>query len=78
MGAGTRLAAEKWISMASNGTISTAPGARPFHPCEAPQWAERASGASQLCVTRPAHVNLNVVEVMPADQGFGAFNVKRR
>lgn len=30
------------------------------------------------CVTRPAHVNINVVEVMPADQGFGAFNVKRR
>jgi 3-hydroxy acid dehydrogenase/malonic semialdehyde reductase len=29
-------------------------------------------------VTRPAHVNINVVEVMPADQGFGPFNVKRR
>jgi 3-hydroxy acid dehydrogenase/malonic semialdehyde reductase len=31
-----------------------------------------------FCVTRPPHVNLNVVEVMPADQGFGAFNIKRR
>jgi 3-hydroxy acid dehydrogenase/malonic semialdehyde reductase len=31
-----------------------------------------------FCVTRPAHVNLNIVEVMPADQGFGPFNVKRR
>jgi 3-hydroxy acid dehydrogenase/malonic semialdehyde reductase len=31
-----------------------------------------------FCVTRPAHVNLNVVEVMPADQGFGGFNFKRR
>jgi 3-hydroxy acid dehydrogenase/malonic semialdehyde reductase len=31
-----------------------------------------------FCVTRPAHVNLNVVEVMPADQGFGPFNIKRR
>jgi 3-hydroxy acid dehydrogenase/malonic semialdehyde reductase len=31
-----------------------------------------------FCVTRPAHVNLNVVEVMPADQGFGPFNLKRR
>jgi 3-hydroxy acid dehydrogenase/malonic semialdehyde reductase len=31
-----------------------------------------------FCVTRPSHVNLNVVEVMPADQGFAAFNVKRR
>jgi 3-hydroxy acid dehydrogenase/malonic semialdehyde reductase len=30
------------------------------------------------CTTRPAHVNINVVEVMPADQGFGPFNVKRR
>jgi 3-hydroxy acid dehydrogenase/malonic semialdehyde reductase len=30
------------------------------------------------CVSRPARVNINVVEVMPADQGFGAFNVKRR
>jgi 3-hydroxy acid dehydrogenase / malonic semialdehyde reductase len=29
-------------------------------------------------VTRPARVNINVVEVMPADQGFGPFNVKRR
>jgi 3-hydroxy acid dehydrogenase/malonic semialdehyde reductase len=31
-----------------------------------------------FCVTRPAHVNLNVVEIMPTDQGFGPFNVKRR
>jgi 3-hydroxy acid dehydrogenase/malonic semialdehyde reductase len=31
-----------------------------------------------FCVTRPAHVNLNVVEVMAADQGFGPFTVKRR
>ena len=30
------------------------------------------------CVTRPARVNINVVEVMPADQAFGPFNVKRR
>lgn len=29
-------------------------------------------------VTRPAHVNINVVEVMPADQGFAPFAVKRR
>ncbi|WNG13389.1 SDR family oxidoreductase [Cystobacter fuscus] len=29
------------------------------------------------CVTRPPHVNINVIEVMPADQGFGPFNVKR-
>jgi 3-hydroxy acid dehydrogenase / malonic semialdehyde reductase len=31
-----------------------------------------------FCVTRPPHVNLNVIEVMPADQGFGPFNIKRR
>lgn len=30
------------------------------------------------CVSRPARVNINVVEVMPADQGFGPFTVKRR
>jgi 3-hydroxy acid dehydrogenase/malonic semialdehyde reductase len=29
-------------------------------------------------VTRPARVNINVVEVMPADQAFGPFAVKRR
>jgi 3-hydroxy acid dehydrogenase/malonic semialdehyde reductase len=29
-------------------------------------------------VTRPSRVNINVVEVMPADQGFGPFAVKRR
>lgn len=28
--------------------------------------------------TRPPHVNINVVEVMPADQAFGPFAVKRR
>jgi 3-hydroxy acid dehydrogenase/malonic semialdehyde reductase len=29
-------------------------------------------------VTRPAHVNVNVVELMPEQQAFGPFNVKRR
>lgn len=29
-------------------------------------------------VARPAHVNINVVEVMPTDQAFGPFAVKRR
>jgi 3-hydroxy acid dehydrogenase/malonic semialdehyde reductase len=29
-------------------------------------------------VTRPRHVNVNVVEVMPVDQGFGPFKVSRR
>jgi 3-hydroxy acid dehydrogenase/malonic semialdehyde reductase len=30
-----------------------------------------------FAVTRPAHVNLNVIEVMPEAQGFGPFLVKR-
>ena len=40
----------------------------------------RATSRTSCCgaVTRPARVNINVVEVMPADQGFGPFNVKRR
>ncbi len=29
------------------------------------------------CVTRPAHVNVNVVELMPVAQGFSPFTVKR-
>jgi 3-hydroxy acid dehydrogenase / malonic semialdehyde reductase len=31
----------------------------------------------QFAVTRPPHVNLNVIELMPAAQGFGPFLVKR-
>jgi 3-hydroxy acid dehydrogenase / malonic semialdehyde reductase len=31
-----------------------------------------------FAVTRPPHVNLNVIEVMPEAQGFGPFLVKRR
>jgi 3-hydroxy acid dehydrogenase / malonic semialdehyde reductase len=30
-----------------------------------------------FAVTRPAHVNINVIEVMPQAQGFGPFLVKR-
>jgi len=30
------------------------------------------------CATRPAHVNVNVVELMPQAQGFGPFTVKRK
>ena len=30
-----------------------------------------------FAVTRPAHVNINVIEVMPSAQGFGPFLVKR-
>lgn len=31
-----------------------------------------------FAVTRPAHVNVNVIEVMPQAQGFGPFLVKRQ
>jgi 3-hydroxy acid dehydrogenase/malonic semialdehyde reductase len=30
-----------------------------------------------FAVTRPAHVNVNIIEVMPEAQGFGPFLVKR-
>lgn len=30
------------------------------------------------CVTRPAHVNVNVVELMPVQQAFGPFAVSRK
>ena len=30
------------------------------------------------CLTRPAHVNVNVVEVMPVQQAFGPFAVNRK
>jgi 3-hydroxy acid dehydrogenase/malonic semialdehyde reductase len=30
-----------------------------------------------FCLTRPAHVNLNIVEMMPMAQGFGPFAVHR-
>jgi NADP-dependent 3-hydroxy acid dehydrogenase YdfG len=29
------------------------------------------------CVTRPAHVNVNAIELMPVAQAFSAFSVKR-
>jgi 3-hydroxy acid dehydrogenase/malonic semialdehyde reductase len=29
-------------------------------------------------VTRPPHVNVNAVELMPEAQGFAPFNVKRK
>jgi NADP-dependent 3-hydroxy acid dehydrogenase YdfG len=31
-----------------------------------------------FAVTRPAHVNVNRIEVMPVDQAFGPFNVSRK
>lgn len=52
--------------------------ARKVYEGMTPLSAEDIADIVLFCVTRPAHVNLNVVEVMPADQGFGPFNIKRR
>jgi NADP-dependent 3-hydroxy acid dehydrogenase YdfG len=30
------------------------------------------------CITRPAHVNINRIELMPVMQAFGGFAVKRK
>jgi NADP-dependent 3-hydroxy acid dehydrogenase YdfG len=30
------------------------------------------------CITRPLHFNVNVIEVMPAQQGFSPFNIHRK
>jgi 3-hydroxy acid dehydrogenase/malonic semialdehyde reductase len=30
------------------------------------------------CVSRPAHLNINTLELMPVDQAFGPFAIKRR
>jgi 3-hydroxy acid dehydrogenase/malonic semialdehyde reductase len=43
------------------------------HPLEADDIAD----AVAWCVTRPPHVNVNVIELMPAAQAFGAFAVHR-
>ncbi|HTT72447.1 MAG TPA: SDR family NAD(P)-dependent oxidoreductase [Anaeromyxobacteraceae bacterium] len=43
-----------------------------------PLSAEDVAEAVLWCVTRPAHVNVNVVELMPTQQAFGPFAVDRR
>ena len=42
-----------------------------------PLTAEDIAEAVQWCVTRPPHVNVNVIEVMPTQQAFGPFAVHR-
>ena len=39
--------------------------------------AADVADAVRWCVTRPRHVNVNVLELMPEAQGFGPFAVKR-
>jgi 3-hydroxy acid dehydrogenase / malonic semialdehyde reductase len=43
-----------------------------------PLLAADVAEAVLWCVTRPPHVNVNVLELMPEAQGFGPFAVKRR
>jgi 3-hydroxy acid dehydrogenase/malonic semialdehyde reductase len=43
-----------------------------------PLSAEDIAEAVFWCTTRPAHVNVNVLELMPQAQGFGPFTVKRK
>jgi 3-hydroxy acid dehydrogenase / malonic semialdehyde reductase len=42
-----------------------------------PMTAEDIADAVLWCVTRPAHVNVNTIELMPNAQAFGPFVVKR-
>jgi 3-hydroxy acid dehydrogenase/malonic semialdehyde reductase len=43
-----------------------------------PLLAADVAEAVLWCVSRPPHVNVNVLELMPEAQGFGPFAVKRR
>jgi 3-hydroxy acid dehydrogenase/malonic semialdehyde reductase len=43
-----------------------------------PLTAEDITDAVVWCVTRPPHVNVNVVELMPVQQAFGPFSVERK
>ena len=43
-----------------------------------PLSAADVADAVHWVVTRPPHVNVNAIEIMPEAQGFGAFNVKRK
>ena len=42
-----------------------------------PLKAEDIAEAVHWCVTRPPHVNVNTIELMPVAQGFSPFAVKR-
>jgi 3-hydroxy acid dehydrogenase/malonic semialdehyde reductase len=43
-----------------------------------PLSADDVAEVVHWCVSRPAHVNVNAVELMPVAQGFSPFTVKRR
>jgi 3-hydroxy acid dehydrogenase/malonic semialdehyde reductase len=54
-----------------------AAAAKPYQGLD-PLTAEDIADAIGWAVTRPAHVNINRIEVMPTAQGFGPFAVHRR
>ncbi len=43
-----------------------------------PLTAEDVADTVAWCVTRPPHVNVNVIEMMPTQQAFGPFTVHRK
>ena len=43
-----------------------------------PLSADDVADAVAWCVTRPPHVNVNIVEIMPTQQAFGPFTVHRQ
>ncbi len=43
-----------------------------------PLSAEDVGEIIHWCATRPPHVNINRIEIMPAEQAFGAFKVHRK
>lgn len=43
-----------------------------------PLTAEDVAETVSWCVARPPHFNVNVIEMMPADQAFSAFSVHRK
>jgi 3-hydroxy acid dehydrogenase/malonic semialdehyde reductase len=43
-----------------------------------PLFAADVADAVAWCVSRPAHVNVNAIEVMPVQQAFGPFAIDRK
>jgi len=57
--------------------LGDAEKARKVYEGMQPLTADDVADVVHWCVTRPAHVNVNAVELMPVAQGFSPFTVKR-
>ena len=57
--------------------LKDAERARDVYKGMRPLSAEDIADVVAWCASRPPHVNLNVVEVMPTEQAFGPFAVHR-